>query len=164
MRKLRAPLLVVCIAFATPAGSQTTVRPLDFFQGTTVSEGTLRVALKDPVRTRSVSRGSLEPNGTLVLVQRVEDEGEPPRERRWRIRQTGPRTYSGTMSEASGPVTVEQVGARYRFRFKMKGNLSVEQWLAPQADGRSARSNISVRKFGLVVATSQATIRKVAGA
>jgi hypothetical protein len=164
MRTLRGALLVVCIALATPAGSQTTVRPLDFFQGTTVSEGTLRVVLQDPVRTRSVSRGSLDPNGTLVLVQRVEDEGEPPRDRHWRIRQTGPRTYSGTMSEATGPVSVEQVGARYRFRFKMKGNLSVEQWLAPQADGRTASSTISVRKFGMVVATSQATIRKVAGA
>ena len=164
MRKLGGLLLVVGIVLATPAGSQTAVRPLDFFEGTTVSEGTLKVALKDPVRTRSVSRGSLEQNGTLVLVQRVEDQGKAPYDRHWRIRQTGPRTYSGTMSEASGPVTVEQVGARYRFRFKMRGNLSVEQWLAPLADGRTASSNITIRKFGIVVATSQATIRKVAGA
>ena len=162
MRSLGWSLAVAGMTLSCPAGAQTTIRPIDFFEGTTISEGTLKVAMRQAARTRSVNRGSIEPDGTLVLIQQVEDQGKPPEERRWRIRQTGPRTYSGTMSQASGPVTVEQVGARYRFRFRMKGSLSVEQWLQPHADGKTARSVITVRKFGLTVATSEATIRKVA--
>ena len=164
MRKISGLLLTIGVTLAAPAGSQTPARPIAFFEGTTVSEGMLKVAFADATRTRSVNRGTIGPDGTLALVQRVEDEGKPPSERRWRIRQTGPGTYSGTMSDASGPVTVDQVGSRYRFRFRMKGSLSVEQWLAPHADGRTADSSITIRKFGLTVATSTGTIRKVAGA
>jgi hypothetical protein len=65
------------------------------------------------------------------------------------------------MSEATGPVSVEKVGERFRFRFKMKGNLAVEQWLMPLPDGRSARSKMSVRKLGLTVARSESVIRKL---
>ena len=162
MKKLCGILLVLYLTLSSPAGSQPTIRPIDFFEGTTISEGTLKVVMRKAVRTRSVNRGRIDQNGTLFLSQRVENEGDAPHERHWRIRQDGPRSYSGTMSEASGAVAVQQVGERYRFRFKMKGNLSVEQWLAPLADGKTANSNITIRKFGLTVATSQATIRKIA--
>ena len=65
------------------------------------------------------------------------------------------------MSEAQGPVSIREVGGRYRFDFKMKGNMSVEQWLTPAPDGKSARNQVSVRKFGVVVGRSEGTIRKV---
>ena len=65
------------------------------------------------------------------------------------------------MSEASSPVTIDEIGGRYRFRFKMKGNLSVEQWLAPMAGGRSARNRMIVRKFGMTVGSGEGIIRKV---
>ena len=162
MRIITGSIVLVGIALAAPAGSQTNVRPIEFFEGTTISEGTLKVAMQRTVKTRSVNRGTIEPNGALVLVQTVQDEGKPATERRWRIYATGPGKYAGTMSEATGPVAIQQVGTRYRFRFKMKGGLSVEQWLAPLADGNRASSTITVRKLGLTVATSQATIRKVA--
>jgi len=163
MRKIAGLLTVVGVTLAAPAGSQTDVRPISFFEGTTVSEGTLKVVLKDATRTRSVNRGTIERDGTLMLVQRVEDEGKPVTERRWRIRETASGRYSGTMSEATGPVTIVKVGERYRFRFTMKGSLSVEQWLSPLADGRTAGTTITVKKFGLTVATSEGTIRRIAG-
>jgi len=97
----------------------------------------------------------------LVLVQRVEDEGKPPRERRWRIRQIGSGHYSGTMSEAIGPVTIDDVGGSYRFRYRMKGNFAVEQWLVPLPGGMAARNSLKVRKFGMTVGTSDGTIRKI---
>jgi hypothetical protein len=91
----------------------------------------------------------------------VEDEGRPPRDRRWKIRQVAPRRYLGTMSEAKGPVIIEEIGGRYRFRFKMKGNLSVEQWLSPLAGWKSARNKVIIRKLGVAVAQSEGMIRKV---
>jgi hypothetical protein len=113
------------------------------------------------VKTRSVGHGEIEPDGSLILVQRVEDEGRAPYLRRWEIRQTGAGRFQGSMSEATSPVAIQQVGARYRFTFKMKGNLSVEQWLAPLPGGLSASSNMTVRKFGLAVASSTAVVRKI---
>jgi hypothetical protein len=65
------------------------------------------------------------------------------------------------MSDAVGPVQVEEIGDRFRFKFKMKGNLAIEQWVTPMADGRSAETRTTVRKMGMRVASSEGTIRKI---
>lgn len=132
-----------------------------FFEGVTETVGTLNVMLKRPTATRSVGRGEIEPDGTLNLVQRVEDEGHAPYVRSWLIRQVAAGRFSGSMSEASGPVTIDRIGTRYRFRFKIHGGMAVEQWLTPRADGRSASSDMTVRKFGIEVASAHAVVRKV---
>ncbi|MEO7365568.1 MAG: DUF3833 family protein [Sphingomicrobium sp.] len=134
-----------------------------FFEGRTETLGTVKIFLKKPYKTRSAGRGIIEPDGTLLLVQLVEDDGKPPRERRWRIRQTGRNHFSGTMSEAIGPVAIDEVGGSYRFQFKMKGNLAVEQWLVPLPGGTAARNSVRVRKYGMTIGTSEGTIRKVPG-
>ncbi len=152
-----AALLLPASASAAPP-----VHPMQFFEGRTEGSGVVRIFLRKPYRTSSVSRGRFEPDGSLTLVQRVMDEGQPARERRWKIRQTGPRRFSGTMTEATGPVTIDEVGGRYRFRFRMKGNLSIEQWLTPLPGGTSASNRVTVRKFGITVGTANETIRKVA--
>lgn len=170
---LTATVLLAATATAAPAAASPQAQslpaqsppahPMRFFEGRTESVGTVKAFMRKPFRSRSIGRGRIEPDGSLSLVQRVDDEGKPPRERRWRIREVGSGRYSGTMSEATGPVTIDEVGGRYRFRFKMKGNLSVEQWLAPLAGGMSARNFMTVRKFGMVVATGDGMIRKFAG-
>jgi hypothetical protein len=65
------------------------------------------------------------------------------------------------MNEAKGPVQIEQIGDRYRFRFAMPGNVSVEQWVAPNADGRSGSTKLTIRKMGVKVGSSEGTIRKL---
>jgi hypothetical protein len=154
-----ATLIVAAPAAAAPSSSAS---PLAFFEGRTVSEGTTKIMLRKPYRTRSQGVGRIEGDGTLLLVQQVEEGSEPRKERRWRIRQVAPNRFSGTMTEAVGPVDVEKVGARFRFRFRMKGGLAVEQWLTPLADGVTARSTLTVRKIGMAVASGQALIRRVA--
>jgi hypothetical protein len=136
--------------------------PMQFFEGRTEGTGTIRILLGKAFVTRSVGHGRFERDGTMVFVQRVVDQGRPARERRWKIRQTGPRHFTGTMSEAIGPVTIEEIAGRFRFRFRMKGNLSVEQWLVPLAGGTAARNTMTIRKFGVKVATSDGMLRKVA--
>jgi hypothetical protein len=135
--------------------------PLTFFQGVTESIGTLKVVMHGPAATRSVSRGQIEPDGSLSLVQLVDDEGHSPHLRHWRIRQIAPGRFSGSMSEASGPVTIDQVDARYRFRFRMSGGMWVEEWLTPLAGGRSATTDLTVRKFGITVASAHGVMRKI---
>jgi hypothetical protein len=150
-------------AFLSPGivVAQQTTDPFSFFEGVTESDGTLKVIMHKPVRTRSIGRGEVRPDGSLSLVQRVEDEGRPPYVRRWLIKQVAPRRFVGTMSEATGPVTIDEVGERFRFRLTMRGGLSVEQWLTPLPGGRSATSDMTVRKFGIAVASSQGTVRKI---
>ena len=139
------------------------IKPLEFFEGRTESTGTIKVVLRKAFKSRSIGVGKIGPDGALVLVQQVEDEGKPPRERRWRIRQTGPGKFVGTMSEATGPVTIEEIDGRYRFRFKMKGNLSVEQWVIPNPGGKSAKNTMTIKKLGMTVGTGNGTIRKLSG-
>lgn len=161
MNKIAAAVAVTLSLALAPAASAAKSDPMTFFEGRTESVGTVKVAMKRPYRSRAIGKGEILPDGTLVLVQRVEDQGQPPRERRWRIRRVGSGRYSGTMTDAKGPVTVEQIGGRYRFSFRMSGNVAVEQWLDPAADWKSADSKVTIRKYGIVVGRSDAVIRKL---
>ena len=147
------------VSFAPAAGAALT-DPLRFFVGVTETVGTTKVLMHKPLRTWSIGRGEIKPDGSLVLVQRVQDEGKAPYLRRWEIRRVGAGRFVGTMSQASGPVAIEQVGNRYHFTFKMKGEMSVEQWLTPLPGGQSASSSMTVRKFGIAVASSTSVVRK----
>ena len=156
-----APVTLLFALSSTQATAAASLDPLRFFVGSTETVGTLSVVMHKTVKTRSIGRGQLKPDGTLYLLQRVEDEGKAPYLRQWNIHQIGAGRFSGTMSEATSPVAIDQVGNRYRFRFKMKGDMSVEQWLTPLPGGQSASSDTTVRKFGFAVATSAAIISKL---
>ena len=135
--------------------------PLRFWEGRTESIGTIKLIMKKPYKSRSYGRGRIRNDGSLDLVQRVEDEGKPPKERRWHIRKVGPGRYTGTMNEATGPVAIDEVDGRYRFRFKMDGGISVEQWITPSADGRSGTNKVTIKKYGMTVGRSEGSVRKV---
>lgn len=159
----KSVLAAAAIGFAlNPPAIAATVDPFTFFEGRTENQSTVKVVLKKPYASRTVGHGRREADGSFTLVQKVEDEGRPTHERRWHVRRVAPDRYSGTMSEAVGPVVIERVGDRYRFRFKMKGKLSAEQWLTPLPGGRAARNIVKVKKMGVIIATTEGTIRKVA--
>ena len=161
MSRLALPGVLVAGLAAIPVHAERLDNPLRFFDGLTESVGTMNVLSKKRVRMRSLGRGAIQPDGSLLLVQRVEEQGKAKPDRRWHIKQVAPGRFLGTMSEAKGPVTIEKVGGRYRFRFTMKGNLSAEQWLIPLPDGKSAITRLIVRKLGFPVARSEGMIRKI---
>lgn len=159
---MAAPLAtLLLLPDASLAAVSPAADPFTFFEGVTDTVGTLKVLMHSPVRTHCVSRGELRPDGSLSLVQRVEDDGTQPYLRRWLVRRIAPGHFVATMSQASGPVTIDEIGNRYRFRFRMSGGLSVEEWLTPLAGGRTATSTISVHKFGIQVASSDGFVRKI---
>ena len=131
-----------------------------FFEGRTESNSTVKLIMRKAFSSRSLGQGEID-SGVLELVQRVQDEGKAPFNRQWRMRQVAPGRFSGSMSEAAGPVVAEEIDGAYRFRFKMKGNLTVEQWLVPLPGGQAARTKTSIRKFGMKVGSSEGTIRKI---
>ena len=146
---------------STAGGSQRVDPSLQFFDGETEMTSVVRVAMRKPYHSRTVSHGTVSGDGSLTLVQQVYEEGKPPRLRRWAIRQVAPGRFTGSMSEAVGPVDIDQVDGKYRFRFRMKGSLAVEQWLVPLPGGQAAQSHTTVKKWGIRVATSEGTIRRL---
>ncbi len=161
--KLRTASMAVAVSLAAAPSPAANVpdNPLTFFEGRTESVTNVRIVTRKPFRSRAIGKGIIKPDGSLELIQRVEDEGQLPRQRRWRMRQVRPGHYVGTMSEAKGPITVEEVDGRFHFRFRMDGSVAVEQWLTPLPDGRTARSVTSIRKYGIRVGASDGIVRKL---
>lgn len=152
--------MFIATAATSPGPAPKGIGDLHFFVGTTESASTTKVILQKPFVTHSLGRGKINPDGSLDLVQHVKEQGGREFDRRWQLHQVAPGRFTGTMSEASGPVTVDKIGDRYRFRFAMKGNLAVEQWLTPQRDMTSAQTQLTIRRFGIAVAHSTGWIRR----
>jgi hypothetical protein len=134
--------------------------PVAFFTGRTEGKGTLRKIMSDPAPLHVEGVGRVAPDGTLILDQRVQESATAPRRRQWRIRETSPGRYAGSLTDAVGPMVGAMKGNRLHIRFTMKGGLDVEQWLTLQAGGRTLANRMTVRKFGMVVAALDETIRK----
>ena len=117
---LAAPLLLAATYAPPAAGSETRFPLLRFFEGRTEGRGTLRIALSAVKPIRVQSRGRTEQDGTLVLVQNVEEGDKPARTRTWRIRESAPGQYTGTLSDASGPVTAKANGSRLQISYRMR--------------------------------------------
>lgn len=158
--------LAPALALAACAGSPPPVTagspafdPIAFFDGTTRGAGELQIILRKPSPLTVEGEGRVRGDGTLVLRQRIEEGGGRPRTRRWEIRRVGPNAYAGTLTDASGPVAAEARGNRLRIRYPSPQG-RVEQWLTLSPDGRTARNKLTVRRFGVVIATVTETIRK----
>jgi hypothetical protein len=160
-RLLCGSAIIAAGLLPSAAVADNTRAPLQFFNGKTEMNSTVKVVMKKPYKSRTLGSGRLNGDGVLALSQMVYDEGRFSVQRNWKIRQVTPGHYAGSMSEAVGPVTVDEVDGRYRFKFKMKGGLAVEQWMTPMPGGNAAKSNVTVRKLGMKVASSTGVIRKL---
>lgn len=167
VKRANSLLLLVALSACTGspppqlAATAPSFDPIKFFAGHTEGVGRLRVMLS---RTRSVhvqGDGDVEQDGSLMLVQHIEQQGKADRTRRWSIRSTGPGTYSGELTDAVGPVLASASGNVLRLRFTAKGGLHIQQWLALEPNGRIVRNHLVVRKLGIRVATLDETIRKL---
>ncbi|QNN65364.1 DUF3833 family protein [Sphingomonas rhizophila] len=136
------------------------IDPIAFFTGRSHGEATLKVLLQPTTTVTVESIGKRGRNGTLILDQRVRQEGKEAKSRRWVLRRLAPGRYTGTLSDAVGPVTVTSDTQAVQIRYEMKDGLQVEQTLTPQERGRVMDNLMRVRKLGLIVATLQERIEK----
>ena len=153
-------LAAIVLADAVPAQTPTPFDPVAFFTGTTRGHGTLKELIGREKRTQTVSVGRVEKDGWLVLDQKVAVEGDPVRQRHWRLKKTGPGRYSGTISDAKGPVEAEVAAQSVRIRYVMKGGIKVEQILTPLPGGQTLNNHSTFKKFGMKVATLTERIEK----
>ena len=159
---LSAVLLVGCVAAPRVSPAPPTSAPFPvaaFFTGESHGDGTLRVITRSPVRVEVDSVGTAAPDGTLTLVQRVRESDKAERTRSWTLREVAPGRWSGTLTDADGPVSATATPGTLDIAFPMNG-MQVRQHLVLSANGQSARNILRVSKFGVTVAVLDETITR----
>lgn len=153
------PLLAGCTQVELPATSAAALDPVAFFRGPTHGDGRFHQVMSSPHGVQVDSVGQPRPGGGLLLTQRITEAGKEPRTREWVIQPAGPGRYTGTLTDAVGPVELTVEGARAEVRYSMKKGLKVTQELALQADGKTILNHLEVHKLGVRVAWLDETIR-----
>ena len=159
-----APRLgAIAAALALPGAAAPAQQPFDpvaFFTGLTHGKGALKELIGKEKRTTTESNGHVDQDGWLVLDQKVLVEGDPVRQRRWRLKLVSPGKYSGTLSDAKGPVQADVTAQSVRIRYTMKDGIRVDQLLTPLPGGQAVDNRATFHKWGMKVATLKERIEK----
>jgi hypothetical protein len=150
--------LTACTSVQLPAGPAP-LDPIAFFTGGTNGEGSLDTLIARPVRVTVSSLGFPE-HGGLKLIQRIEEGDKPLRVRTWTMTRVAPGRYTGTLTDAQGPVSITVTGPRATIRYRTPSGLTIQQQLALQGDGRTLLNRLEAFQFGIRVATLDETIRR----
>ena len=160
--KLAAAALLALAATASAAPEKPKLDITAFFSGKTHADNVMKVALQGSKKLIVDSIGGRNKEGEFVLIDTVREEGKPERKRTWVMHLVGPDHYSGVLSDAIGPVDIVVSGPSATIRYSMKDrNLKIVQQLQLQADGKSLANHVIARKFGLVFAKVDGTVRKL---
>ena len=157
---LVALALPACSKAAPPLPDGPPLDPLAFFTGVSHGEATLAQILKPDRRVTVESRGRMGKDGWLTLDQHIVTQGDKPKNRSWRLRKAGEGRWSGTLTDATGPVDAVADGGGVRIRYTMKGGLKVEQTLMPIAGRNALDNHLYVTKFGVQLAHLHEIIAK----
>ena len=165
-RPVLGPALTLAVLAASTAlhaqGSTAPVRfdPAAFFTGRTTSEGTLSQIFSSDRRTRVSTFGTRQRNGDMVLEQDVTIGDQPTRHRVWRLRETTPGHFTGTISDAADDLAGSLTGNTLTLTYTMDNHLGVHQEVTVQPGGQSAVNVMRIRRFGITVARLREVIRR----
>jgi hypothetical protein len=156
--------LVTAAAAALLAGSGPAGTPqldmVGFFSGRTHSENVLKIVFHRASSLVVDSVGRME-GKQFVLIDTVHEQGKPARVRKWVMHPSGPGRFTGTLSDAEGPVEISVAGSSANIRYVMNGGLNVDQRLQLLPDGRTMTNHTVVKKFGLKFGSVDGKIRKL---
>jgi hypothetical protein len=131
-----------------------------FFTGRTHADNDLKIVFHSAHKMIVDTIGHRE-GAVFIQVDTLHEEGKPVRTRTWRTRQVGPNHYSGTLSDATGPVDIVVNGRTATIRYVMNGGLNILETMQLQSDGRTLSNHAEARKLGLKFARIDGAIRKV---
>ena len=152
-------LAIACASGAAESGPRLDM--VDYFTGKTHADNVIKIALHGPHKLTVDSVGGRNKEGEFILIDIVQEEGKPTRKRTWAMRPVGANRFTGSLSDAAGPVDVVVSGNSATIRYTMReGNMKIEQRLELQPNG-TLSNRVMARKFGLKFATVQGTIRKL---
>lgn len=144
-----------------PADAGASFDPILFFSGRTHGDGLLHKTIGGSSVITVESTGRIDERGTLILDQIIREADKLPRLRRWVLRRAGPNRYTGTLTDAAGPVEIAVAGPRATIGYRMKNGLGVQQRLALQPGGQTLFNRLTITRFGLRLAQLDETIRKL---
>lgn len=160
MKLASTAILLAVVAAPAAADPDSKLDMTGFFTGKTHADNVIKIALHGPHKLIVDSVGGRNKEGEFILIDNVQEEGKPARKRTWAMRPVGANHFTGTLSDAVGPVDVVVAGNSATIRYIMRdGSMKIEQRLALQPNGTLSNTVIA-RKFGLKFATVQGTIRK----
>ncbi len=163
-RTLGATLTVMVLVASTALHAQSAAParfdPAAFFTGRTTSEGTLSQIFTARKTTRVSTFGTRAANGDMVLEQDVTIGDQPTRHRTWRLRETTPGHFTGTISDAADDLSGTLAGNTLTLTYTMDNHLGVHQVITVNPGGQSARNVMRIRRFGITVARLEETIRR----
>ena len=152
---------ILTLFAATSATAEPKLDMLAFFTGKTHSESVLKVVLKKPVPLIVDSVGGKGDRGDFVMIDTVHEGDKPVRQRKWIMKQAGPNHFSGTLTDATGPVDIKVEGDTATITYMMKGGLKVEQQLQLQPGGKTLTNRVTAKKLGMKFARVEGAVRKV---
>jgi hypothetical protein len=159
-----AGLVLAGIALSASSAAAAPDPALDviaFFTGRTHADNIIKIAFHSPHELIVDSIGGHNREGQFVLIDTIQEEGKPVRKRTWVMRPAGANRYTGTLSDAVGPVDVTVAGDSATIRYTMReGHMKIEQQLKLRPDG-SLSNRAAARKLGIKFATVEGTIRRV---
>ena len=121
----------------------------------------LKVVFHGPEKLVVDSVGKREGN-EFVQVDTVHEGDKPVRTRVWRTREIAPGHFTGTLSDAIGPVDIVVSGNTATIRYLMSdGRLKIVQQMQLEDGGRALSNHVVAKKFGLTFAHVDGTIRKL---
>jgi hypothetical protein len=160
VRLATAAALLLC-ASSTAAAPDPKLDLTAFFTGHTRAENVLKIAFRRATPLLVQSVGGKGDKGDFVLIDTVHEGDKPARTRKWIMRQSGPGHFTGSLSDATGPVDIVVSGNSAVVQYVMKGGLKVRQQMDLIGDSRTLANHVVVRKFGLKFATVEGKIRKL---
>ncbi|MGI8423569.1 MAG: DUF3833 family protein [Chloroflexota bacterium] len=120
-----------------------------FFAGHTQGKGTLDLLTGRRLSLRVQGHGYTEADGSFRLDQIVTFEDGAVEKRTWRLVKRGPRTYTGTHSNADGTVSAEMTGNQFHLRYLVRQPaVYMEQYLYLQPDGRTVLNLATITVIG----------------
>ncbi|HYW16346.1 MAG TPA: DUF3833 domain-containing protein [Allosphingosinicella sp.] len=156
---LAALLLTACSTTSDLPAGPAPFDPIAFFTGVTNGEGSLDTLIASPVPV-TVSSLGLREHGGLKLIQRITEGDKPLRVRTWTMKPVGRGRYTGTLTDAEGPVSILVDGPRADIAYVTPSGLRIRQQLALQSDGVTVLNRLTAHKYGVRLALLDETIRK----
>ena len=157
---MRFACALLLLLVASSAGASPAFNPIEFFRGHSHGDGELKIIFQSTKRISVDSFGSAEKDRALLLKQVIHEPGKPARTRYWRLRQDGPDRFSGTLTDAAGPVRVDIHDGELRVRYRAKDHLNFDQLLT-KVGPNEVRNETKVKRFGITVAHFNELIRKL---
>ena len=156
-----AAAAVIALLGSAAAAEKPKLDMTAFFTGHSHSDNLLKIVFHGPAKLVIDSVGGRGDRGDFVLIDTVHEGDKPVRTRKWIMRPDGSNHFTGSLTDATGPVDIVVSGDTATIRYEMKGGLDIVQQLRLQGDGRSLSNHVDAKKFGLKFARVDGTVRKL---